>query len=71
MYSYAFEGAMKHKRTGLSRLGQRKLDQLESLLVLIGGSHFHEFSLMGENTQRAILSLAHDLSTAINNNQIP
>lgn len=42
---------------------KRKLEQAQALLLLIGDIKYETFSLMGEDSQRTILSLAHDLTT--------
>lgn len=43
---------------------RRKLDQLESLLLLMSGSNFQAFDLLSEHSQQAALDLAYDLSVA-------
>lgn len=50
---------------GAAGVDYRVLDQLESLLLLLSETDYHAFSLMGETTQRSILSLAHDLSARV------
>lgn len=51
-----------NKEASNSDICGRKLDQLESLLALAGDSDFESFSLMAEISQRAIFTLAYDLS---------
>lgn len=43
----------------------RNLEQLQALLLLISEASYESFSLMGERSQRSILSLAHDLSAKV------
>ena len=49
--------------------GDRALNQLKSLLLLVSEVNFQTFCLMGESAQKAVLSLAYDLSTKIEQNR--
>lgn len=46
-------------------IDSRELSQLESLLLLLSETDYQTFSLMGESMQKAILSLAYDLSMKV------
>ena len=44
---------------------ERLQGQLQSLLLLISETNYDCFSLMSETDQKAVLSLAYDLSTSL------
>lgn len=43
----------------------QKLEQLQSLLLLISETSFDTFTMMGEPCQKSVLTLAYDLSLAV------